>query len=59
MSRGCQLVGYFSKWKDSPQDHNLARIMTMPQVMLPHPLNPFIRLSLALCSISAKALDAS
>ena len=30
--RGCQLVGYFSKEKDSPQDHNLACIMTMPQV---------------------------
>jgi hypothetical protein len=40
--RGCQLVGYFSKEKDSPQDHNLACIMTMPQVcgtslMLPRP----------------------
>jgi hypothetical protein len=39
--RGCQLVGYFSKEKDSPQDHNLACIMTMPQVSLTSLPPPF------------------
>jgi histone acetyltransferase MYST1 len=58
--RGCQLVGYFSKEKDSPQDHNLACIMTMPQVCAPS-LTSFPVLLFAsvtsppLCSTSAKA----
>jgi histone acetyltransferase MYST1 len=56
--RGCQLVGYFSKEKDSPQDHNLACIMTMPQVREPQH-NLFLSSSLCFCSISAKAMAVS
>jgi hypothetical protein len=55
--RGCQLVGYFSKEKDSPQDHNLACIMTMPQVRQSHVRA--LLLSRALCSTSARATAAS
>ena len=55
--RGCQLVGYFSKEKDSPQDHNLACIMTMPQVRQSR-ARAFL-LSRALCSTSARATAAS
>jgi len=29
-SRGCHMVGYFSKEKDSPDDYNLACILTLP-----------------------------
>ena len=29
-SRGCHMVGYFSKEKDSPNDYNLACILTLP-----------------------------
>jgi histone acetyltransferase MYST1 len=29
-SRGCHIVGYFSKEKDSPDDYNLACILTLP-----------------------------
>ncbi|KAL6058153.1 Antigen peptide transporter 2 [Balamuthia mandrillaris] len=29
-SRGCHTVGYFSKEKDSPDDYNLACILTLP-----------------------------
>jgi hypothetical protein len=28
--RGCHVVGYFSKEKESPDDHNLACIMVLP-----------------------------
>ena len=55
--RGCQLVGYFSKEKDSPQDHNLACIMTMPQVRQSR-ARAFL-FSPPLCSTSARATAAS
>jgi hypothetical protein len=29
-SRGCHVVGYFSKEKNSPDDYNLACILTLP-----------------------------
>lgn len=29
-NRGCHIVGYFSKEKDSPDDYNLACILTLP-----------------------------
>ena len=29
-SHGCHMVGYFSKEKDSPDDYNLACILTLP-----------------------------
>jgi len=29
-NRGCHMVGYFSKEKDSPNDYNLACILTLP-----------------------------
>jgi histone acetyltransferase MYST1 len=29
-NRGCHMVGYFSKEKDSPDDYNIACILTMP-----------------------------
>jgi len=29
-TRGCHMVGYFSKEKDSPDDYNLACILTLP-----------------------------
>eukprot|EP00162_Nutomonas_longa_P008673 comp18709_c0_seq1/m.33949 comp18709_c0_seq1/g.33949 ORF comp18709_c0_seq1/g.33949 comp18709_c0_seq1/m.33949 type:complete len:398 (-) comp18709_c0_seq1:32-1225(-) len=29
-SKGCHIVGYFSKEKDSPEDYNLACILTLP-----------------------------
>lgn len=29
-SKGCHLVGYFSKEKESPEEHNLACILTLP-----------------------------
>jgi histone acetyltransferase MYST1 len=29
-AKGCHMVGYFSKEKDSPEDYNLACIMTLP-----------------------------
>jgi len=29
-AKGCHLVGYFSKEKESPEDHNLACILTLP-----------------------------
>ena len=34
-ARGCHIVGYFSKEKDSPNEYNLACIMTLP----PHQRN--------------------
>lgn len=44
-NHGCHMVGYFSKEKDSPDDYNLACILTLP----PYQRKGYGKLLIAFC----------
>ena len=47
-SVGCHVVGYFSKEKDSPDDYNLACILTLP----PFQRKGYGKLLISFCKLS-------
>jgi len=46
-TRGCHMVGYFSKEKDSPDDYNLACILTLP----PYQRKGYGKLLISFCTL--------
>lgn len=49
-NHGCHMVGYFSKEKDSPDDYNLACILTLP----PYQRKGYGKLLIAFCKLKQK-----